>query len=323
MDMPMNQLQEYKGTNPCPADFDEYWRKALEELDHTDLNPILIPGPMQTPFAECFDLWFTGIGEAKIHAHYVRPKKREKPCPAILCFHGYSGNCGDWWETFGYTAGGFCAAFMDCRGQGGLSQDIGGVMGNTYQGHIIRGLADGPEKLLFRANFLDTVALARIIMSFEEVDETKVAAVGGSQGGGLSIACAALEPRINRIAIRYPFLSDYQRVWEMGLARDAYGEITQYFRLYDPAHRQEEKFFTTLGYIDVHHLAKRIHCPVRLATGMVDTVCPPSTQFAIYNNLSSKDKAHTLYPDFGHECAPGWNDEVYAWLLEMSDSGRN
>lgn len=319
MDMPLEKLRKYRGSTPKPADFDSYWERALKELDGTELRPVLVPGPMQTPFAECFDLWFNGVGGARIHAHYVRPKKREKPCPAVLCFHGYGGNCGDWWETFGYTAGGFCAAFLDCRGQGGASEDAGGVRGNTLHGHLIRGLEDGPEKLLFRANFLDTAALARIIMSFDEVDETRVAAVGGSQGGGLCVACAALEPRLNRIAVRYPFLSDYRRVWRMGLAREAYREITEYFRLFDPAHRREDAFFQTLGYIDVHHLAERVRCPVRMATGMMDSVCPPSTQFAVFNNLASEDKAHTLYPDFAHECAPGWNDEVYTWLLEMGE----
>ena len=30
-------------------------------------------------------------------------------------------------------------AAMDCRGQGGLSEDVGGVKGTTVNGHIIRG----------------------------------------------------------------------------------------------------------------------------------------------------------------------------------------
>lgn len=98
MDMPLEKLRKYRGSTPKPADFDSYWERALKELDGTELRPVLVPGPMQTPFAECFDLWFNGVGGARIHAHYVRPKKREKPCPAVLCFHGYGGNCGDWWE---------------------------------------------------------------------------------------------------------------------------------------------------------------------------------------------------------------------------------
>ncbi len=40
-------------------------------------------------------------------------------------------------------------------------------------------------------------------------------------GGALTIACAALEPRIKRAAPVFPFLCDYQRVWEMDQAKDA------------------------------------------------------------------------------------------------------
>ena len=81
-------------------------------------------------------------------------------------------------------------------GQGGLSQDLGEVTGTTFKGHIVRGLDDPPEKLAFRQIFLDTAQLARIVMDMPEVDENRVGAMGGSQGGGLTLACAALEPRI-------------------------------------------------------------------------------------------------------------------------------
>jgi cephalosporin-C deacetylase len=60
-------------------------------------------------------------------------------------FHGYSGSSGDWvGEKLAYAAQGFCVAALDCRGQGGLSEDPGGVRGNTLRGHIIRGLDDAP-----------------------------------------------------------------------------------------------------------------------------------------------------------------------------------
>ncbi len=38
------------------------------------------------------------------------------------------------------------------------------------RGHIVRGLDDSPEKLLFRQIFLDTVQLTRIVMDMPEVD---------------------------------------------------------------------------------------------------------------------------------------------------------
>jgi cephalosporin-C deacetylase len=113
-------------------------------------------------------------------------------------------------------------AALDCRGQGGLSEDVGGVKGNTHHGHIIRGLSDEPRNMLMRHIFLDTAQLAGLVMAMPEVDETRVAAMGGSQGGALTVACASLEPRINRLAPVFPFLCDYRRVWEMDLAKDAY-----------------------------------------------------------------------------------------------------
>ena len=69
------------------------------------------------------------------------------------------------------------------QGQGGSSQDTGGVLGTTMQGHIVRGLSDEPENLLMRHIFLDTVQLARIIMEMPQVDAQRVSVMGGSQGG--------------------------------------------------------------------------------------------------------------------------------------------
>ena len=57
-------------------------------------------------------------------------------------FHGYTGDSGDWADKLGYVLAGFTVAAMDCRGQAGLSEDKGGVNGNTLHGHIIRGLED-------------------------------------------------------------------------------------------------------------------------------------------------------------------------------------
>ena len=29
LDMPLEELRKYEGTNPCPADIDSYWEKAI------------------------------------------------------------------------------------------------------------------------------------------------------------------------------------------------------------------------------------------------------------------------------------------------------
>ncbi|MBN1937482.1 MAG: acetylxylan esterase, partial [Anaerolineae bacterium] len=203
-DFSLDKLQTYQGINPRPADFDRFWDAGLAEMRALDPQVELIPADFQAPFAECFDMYFTGAGGARVYAKLLRPAAAPAPHPAVLMFHGYSGDAGDWADKLGYVAAGFTVAALDCRGQGGRSEDAGGVLGNTLHGHIIRGLDDAldgrPNKLLFRQIFLDTAQLAKIVMEMPDVDPTRVGATGGSQGGGLTVACAALEPRIKRAA---------------------------------------------------------------------------------------------------------------------------
>ncbi|MEI8206305.1 MAG: acetylxylan esterase [Kiritimatiellales bacterium] len=316
-DMPFEKLKTYKGINPKPVTFDAYWEKALAEMRAIKPQIEIIPdAEFQTPFATCSHLWFAGVGGARIHAKLLQPKKPAKKHPAILQFHGYSGNCGDWIDKLGYAAAGFTVAALDCRGQGGLSEDSGGVKGNTHRGQIIRGLDDVPGKLLFRQIYLDTAQLAKIVMEMPDVDEKRVGAMGGSQGGGLTLACAALEPRIKRAAPMYPFLSDYLRVWQMDQAKDAYVELKDFFRRHDPQHKREEEIFTKLGYIDVQHLAPRIKAEVMMGVGLMDTICPPSTQFAAYNKIKSK-KSLEVYPDFAHEHLPEFWDKAFQFMLGL------
>ena len=180
----------------------------------------------------------------------------------------------------------------------------------------MRGLDDSPDKLLYRQIFLDTAQLARIVMAMPGVDAERVGATGASQGGGLTLACAALEPRIRRAAPVYPFLCDYQRVWELELARDAYVELEEYFRRFDPLHQHEREAFTKLGYVDVQYLAPRIRGEVMMSVGLMDKICPPSTQFAAYNKITAP-KSLRVYPDFGHEDLPGNADAVFQFLGKL------
>jgi cephalosporin-C deacetylase len=315
-DLPLDELKTYRGRTPRPADFDAFWNDGLAEVRAIDPQVSLEPAAFQAAFADCFDMTFTGTGGARVHAQLLRPREPQEGHPAVLKFHGYSANVGGWSEKLPFVAAGFTDAALDCRGQGGPSEDVGGVKGTTLRGHIVRGLDGPPQNMLFRHIFLDTVQLARIVMSFPDVDERRLGAYGGSQGGALTLACAALEPRIKRAAPLYPFLCDYQRVWEMDLDENAYEELRYYFRRFDPRHEREEAIFTQLGYIDVQHLAPRIEAEVLLACGLRDQICPPSTQFAAYNKIKAP-KEMVLYPDFGHEELPGFDDQIFQFMLGL------
>jgi len=42
----------------------------------------------------------------------------------------------------------------------------------------------------------------------------------------------------------------------------------------------------------------RVKAKVLMGTGLMDSICPPSTQFAAYNKINS-EKMLKIYPDFG------------------------
>lgn len=318
LDMPLSELKEYKGLNPKPSDFDEFWDKSIAEMKAIDPQVELIPASFKTDVADCYDMYFNGTKDSRVYAKFLKPKNIEGKIPAVLMFHGYSGKSDEWSALLSYAASGFAVAFLDCRGQAGKSEDGGKVVGNTLAGFVTKGLLGEPEDMYFRNTFLDTAMLARIVMDMDFVDETRVAACGGSQGGALTIACAALEPRIKLAAPQYPFLSDYKRTWEMDLDKDAYVDLRTFFRQKDPRHEREDEFFTKLGYTDIQFLASRIKAEVLMFTGLLDNICPPSTQFAMFNKITS-EKNVVIYPDFGHEVLPDARDITYEFIMKLKN----
>ena len=102
----------------------------------------------------------------------------------------------------------------------------------------------------------------------------------------------------------------------MDLDKGAYEGLRYYFRWFDPAHEREDEIFEKLGYIDIQFLAPRIRAKVMMATCLMDTTCPPSTQFAAYNKMTC-EKSVIFYPDFAHEEPRPHKDRIFAFLSEL------
>lgn len=316
IDMPLEELKEYQGASPCPADIDQYWDDALAEMNALDPDVVFEKSDIPAKGMECFNLYFTGTKGARLHANVAKPTNIEGKIPAVLIFHGLSGYASPHIELFKYAYQGYFVVSLDTRGQGGTSQDVGGVNGTTYTTPFVRGLDGDKHDLYLRDAFLDTALLAKIVMGLDYVDESRVGVTGGSQGGGLSVACAALSPNIKKCAPIYPYMSDYKRVWDMDLDKGAYEGLRYYFRHFDPRHEREDQIFERLGYVDIQNLAKRIKAEVLMATGLMDTTCPPSTQFAMYNKITSK-KDVVIYPDYGHEGLKGHDEIIFRFFSDL------
>ena len=317
LDMPLKELQKYKGINPCPKDFDAYWKIALAELDKQSLEYELEEVESIYKGVKLYNLTFTGVDNAKIYCKFLTPSIIDEKLPAIAMFHGYNCTCGEWFDKTVYAQNGFVVAAMDVRGQNGLSEDTLQSTGTTSQGHIIKGALDkDPQKLMYRNIFLDTAQLVRILQSMDIVDENRIGATGSSQGGALTLACAALAPQVKSIAFAYPFLCDFKRVWEMDLLKGgAFNELYDYFRFRDPRHEKEDELWARLGYIDLQNHAKNIKANCLLFTALMDQICPPSTQFAAYNKIKAK-KDFIVYPDFSHEYLPDQNEITLQYFMK-------
>ena len=304
----MEQL--YLGTTPKPADFDDFWDARMAEADTLPLDYRFTPARVPSySTCEFWDLWFRGVRGGMIYAKYLRPRQ-EGPLPLILQFHGYPGAARSWLELSSFAGMGFAVLAMECPGQGGRGQDVGGYEGTTVTGHIVAGLEGDPKDLYYVRLYQDQHILCRIVRELEGIDLSRVYVNGSSQGGGMGIACCALNSDlVNRASILYPFLSDFREVWELGADEIAYDGIRYYSRWFDADGERADEWFGTLGYVDSLSFAHLVRCPVLFGTGLADVVCPPETQFAVYNALTCPKK-HLLYPDFGHEEIQAFDDEI-------------
>jgi cephalosporin-C deacetylase len=299
-------LDGYKGIGAAPADFSEYWARALKELDSASLEYRLIKSNFISNSCDAFDLYFTGVGGANVHCQLLKPKNipAGTKLPAIALFHEYWKNYGDWTGKLGYIAEGFCVLAMDVRGQDDKSEDNNSYKCNTQRGHMIRGVesakADG---LFYRSVYLDAAQCARILMSMDFVDAKNVFATGALQGGALTVACACLIPQLKAAAPMHPFLCDFRGIYQNNFNCECYEEITWYFRQCDSMQLKEDVFFERLGYIDLKNLTKLIQCDILWFTALTDHVCPVSSQMAAYNAISS-NKDIIYFPQYQHEFLP-------------------
>lgn len=304
----------YMGMTPAPEDFDSFWGERMKEADSMPLV-YRLTDPDIPVFDTCIcqELVFTGMHGTQVYAKYLRPKT-EQPVPLVLQFHGYMGSSRSWLEQGSFVGMGMAVLAFDCPGQGGFGEDRGTYAGSTVNGHIIAGVEGSPEGMYYVRFHQNMRILCRIIREWKEIDLSRVYVNGNSQGGALSIACAALNPDlISRAGILYPFLSDFRLVWELGADDIAYASLRYYSRWRDPDDTRMEQWFRNLGYIDSKNFAHMVKCPVLFGTGLVDIVCPPQTQCAVYNNLQCAKK-RLLFPGFGHEEIQDFDDAVMTFF---------
>jgi cephalosporin-C deacetylase len=236
IDMPLEQMRQYKPTLYREADFDSYWETTVNEALSQPLNAELIPYVLPMQHLQCYAVRFDGYKGGRIAGWYVRPTSRGK-FPALCIYHGYSGRGARPLDMLAYASQGICVLSMDCRGQNGQSQDATVVDEGWHSGWMTKGIRD-PKQYYYRFVYADAIRALELLARREEVDEKRLAITGGSQGGALALAVAALSSKPILALPDVPFLCDFRRAMQITPV-GPYPEITNFLKSLQPHHGRE------------------------------------------------------------------------------------
>ncbi|MEU4170368.1 acetylxylan esterase [Streptomyces sp. NPDC026665] len=299
-DLPLDELRTYRSASAEPEDFDSFWAKTLQEAREHDLAARFEPVDIPLKTVTVHDVTFAGFGGHRIKGWLTVPAWANSPLPTVVEFIGYGGGRGLPHTHLLWASAGFAHFVMDTRGQasawgGGETPDPVGSA-PAFPGFMTRGIED-PETYYYRRLFTDAVRAVEAARSHPLVDAARVAALGGSQGGGITLAVGGLVPDLAAIAPDVPFLCDFPRAMVL-TDRAPYREIGNYLK----THRgRTEQLRRTLSYFDGVHFAARGRAPALFSAALEDQTCPPSTVFAAYNAWAHEEKEIEVYDFNDHE----------------------
>jgi len=169
---------------------------------------------------------------------------------------------------------------------------------------------DNRDAYYYKRVYLGCLRAVDLLASLPEVDTSRIAVYGGSQGGALSIVTAALDHRIKYIAAFYFALSD--------VTGYLHGRAGGWPHMFSPANigsmGSKEKIQVS-AYYDVANFAKLIDIPGIYCWGFNDEVCPPTSIYAAYNNIHAP-KEKVIAKESGHWLSSEQSAKSTAWLIQ-------
>jgi cephalosporin-C deacetylase len=320
-DMPLAELQRYRPERDEPTDFDSFWDRTLDGQRVHRAQPMFVEVDAGYSQLVTEDVTFAGFDGQPVKGWLLRPRHMEGPLPTVITYIGYGGGRGLLGEWTGLPSAGYAHFVMDLRGQGaghrtGDTMD-GPLAGPHLGGFMTLGIQD-PDTYYYRRLFVDAVHAVSAAQAHPAVDAARIVISGGSQGGGITLATAALTQRVNGTPpvgaiIDVPFLTHMRRATEI-VDTAPYAEISRYL---GTRRNDVDTVFRTLSYFDGVNFAARSTMPALFSVGLLDDVCPPSCVFAAHNHYAGPARMK-VYPYNGHEQGGAFQDvEHLAFVREV------
>ena len=300
--------EQLQPATKCPADFDAFWEKVLNEARKNALDPHLTLLPDRcTETVNVYEVSFVNDRpQGRIYGILCRPVKPGK-YPALLRVPGAGSRPygGDVWTA----------------SQGAIVLEIGihgipvtmeqkvydNLNHGAFEGYWETNL-DQPDKNYYKRVVAGAVRAVDYIASLPEWNGKDIGVTGASQGGFLSLAVAALDKRITFMAAVHDAMCDY----EIALQQRACGWPHYFYQQKNPDMRKVEG----ARYYDGINFARRVACPSFFTFGYNDEVVPPSSSWSVYNVVKAP-KTISLYQMTGHYWYQEQWDEWENWLLQQ------
>ncbi|WP_299462889.1 acetylxylan esterase [uncultured Microscilla sp.] len=182
----------------------------------------------------------------------------------------------------------FAVLSLNIRGHGNSKDEIN-PQGNYFK--FFTHLLKDPYKYVYRGALMDCIRAIDFLATRPELDHSRVAVEGASQGGALSLMTAALDKRVKLCAPDVPFLSDIPRL--LKIVSNFRDEVKRYIKATPGMTWKKSR--KNFSYFDTKNFAPYIKVPVLMSVGLQDLTCPPITCFATYNHIKAP-KSYYVYP---------------------------
>lgn len=289
-----------------PKDFDDFWKKALDEARQIDLNPTKVLLPERcTKDVNVYEVsYHNNRWGSKMYGILSIPVKPGK-YPALLRVPGagvrpYSGDT--------YTAPGKCIVLeigihgVPVTMEQKVYDDLANAALNGYWDTNL----ENPDRNAYKRVVTGAVRGVDMIASLDEWDGKTVGVTGSSQGGFLSLAVAALDKRVTFLAAVHDAMCDYEAELH-GVA----GGWPHYF-YHAKMNAITKARLEGARYYDGVNFARRITVPGWYSFGYNDEVVPPTSAYGLYNTIKAP-KILSLYQMTGHF----WYQEQWDEWLEF------
>ena len=276
-------------------DFAAYWMLSLLSLSRIPMD-VHIRDVSTAKGIRLSEVTISSLDRVAVRGWLEEPVKPGR-YPAVLRVPGYGGSM----EPLGMFTDRVVFSFNP-RGHGNSQDTVKGKPEDFW----IRGL-DDKAGYFYQGAYMDCVRAMDFLVQHRSVDASRIAVWGGSQGGGLAFATAALSSNVALCLADIPFLCD----WDGYFKLSEWPEMESW--ICDASNRSWQTTLKTLSYFDTMNLAGRIRCPVKMGIGLQDDVCPPSTSFAAFNRVRGHREVN-IYPTHGHGVPDDHYTAGWRWI---------